>query len=102
VLSNKSLYPETEACATVQFQSAIGETHCIIFQASPYSGSGKFSLSVNTSSVQGPENDLCSNAELIDPSRNTTIVGSIADAVQEFYEDTCLGKFPAARIYGTE
>jgi hypothetical protein len=52
---------------------------------------------VNTSSVQGPENDLCSNAELIDPSRNTTIVGSIADAIQDVYEDTCLGEISSSR-----
>jgi hypothetical protein len=92
-----SVYPETETCATVQFRSVVGETYRIIFQASPDSGSGKFSLSVNTSSVQGPENDLCSNAELIDPSRNTTIVGSIADAIPDFFEDTCSGQFTSSR-----
>jgi hypothetical protein len=87
-----SVYTEVEACASVQFQSVIGETYRIIFQTSPDSGSGNFTLSLNSSSssVQGPENDLCSNAQLIDPSRNATIVGSTADSIQD--EDNCLGQ----------
>jgi hypothetical protein len=70
-----SVYSEVEACASVQFQSVIGETYCIIFQTSPDSGSGNFTLSVNSSSsVQGPENDLCSNALLVDLSRNKPLL----------------------------
>jgi hypothetical protein len=88
-----SVSSDTEACATVQFRSVIGEPYRIIFQTSSDSGNGNFTLSVSSSSEQGPENDLCSSAQLIDPSRNTTTVGSTADAIPDFYDgDTCLGQ----------
>jgi hypothetical protein len=69
-------------CATVRFQSVIGETYHILFQASPESSAGMFSLSVTTSTT--PENDHCSNAELIDPSDDMPIFGSTADSLQDF------------------
>jgi hypothetical protein len=50
-----------------------------------------FSISVNTSSAEGPDDDICSNAKLIDPSRNTTIFGSTTDAIVDFYQDSCSG-----------
>jgi hypothetical protein len=43
---------------------------------------------VNTSEG-GPKYDICPNAELVDPSRNTTIFGSTADAYQDFYDAPC-------------
>jgi hypothetical protein len=82
-------YSDTETCATVLFQSDAGETYHILFQAFSESDAGVFSLSVNTSSVKGPENDLCSSAEPIDLSLNTTIFGSTTDAIQDVYEDAC-------------
>jgi hypothetical protein len=83
---------ETEVlCATVRFQSVIGETYHIVLQALPESEAGEFSLSVNTTSLETLGNDFCSNAELIDPSLNTTIVGSTSDTIQEPFEDSCSG-----------
>jgi hypothetical protein len=81
----------TELCMTVRFQSVIGETYFILFQALPESDTGTFSVSVNTSTVEGPENDLCSDAELVDPTRNVTIFGSTTEAITDFYEDVCWG-----------
>jgi hypothetical protein len=82
----------SDTCATLRFQSVIGETYRILFQAFAESGTDILSLSVNTSSVEAPNNDLCSNAELIDPSSNITIFGSTTDALQDFYEeDACWG-----------
>jgi hypothetical protein len=45
--------------------------------------------------VSPSRKDLCSKA--IDPSQNTTSVGSIADAIQDFYLDTCLGEISGSR-----
>jgi hypothetical protein len=82
----------SDRCATLRFQSVIGETYRILFQSFAESGTGILSLSVNTSSVEAPNNDLCSNAELIDPSSNITIFGSTTDALQDIYEeDACWG-----------
>jgi hypothetical protein len=46
---------------------------------------------VNTSSIEAPVNDLCSNAQVVVPGRNATIFGSTAGALYDSYEDACSG-----------
>jgi hypothetical protein len=79
------------SCATVRFQSVVGESYHILYQAKPELGNGKFSLSVNTISVETLGNDLCYHAEQIEPNPNTIIFGSTTVAIQEFYDDACSG-----------
>jgi hypothetical protein len=69
---------------TAPFLSVSGERYHILIQLS-----GNFSLSVNTSSIELPGNDRCSNAELVDQRRNTTIFGSTAVATYDIFEDAC-------------
>jgi hypothetical protein len=85
-------YSETETCATGRFHTGTGKPHLFLFQASSEADAGVFSLSVNTSTVTGPENDLCSNAEPIDLTLTMTILGSTKDAIQGLHDDVCTGQ----------
>ncbi|KAG7369088.1 hypothetical protein IV203_031831 [Nitzschia inconspicua] len=79
-----------ETCTNVGFLSVLGETYFILIQTTEASLTGGFTLSVNASSAEALGNDLCSGAIPIDPTSNSTILGSTWGAITDSsIKDTC-------------